>query len=84
MKQNINILLKTWKTGLELCKNPKDFIYYSDNMQDVHNNTDEYNPAKEHKVLIVLLIVFNDMIAGVFINKKLNQIVTELYIRGRN
>ena len=53
-------------------------------MQDVHNNTDEYNPAKEHKVLIVLLIDFNDMIAGVFINKKLNQIVTELYIRGRN
>ena len=47
------------KTGLELCKNPKDFIYYSDNMQDVHNNTDEYNPAKEQKVLIVLLIVFN-------------------------
>ena len=51
--------IKNVKTGLELCKNPKDFIYYSDNMQDVHNNTDEYNPAKEQKVLIVLLIVFN-------------------------
>ena len=31
-----------------------------------------------------MLIVFDDMIAGMFSNKKLNPIVTALFIRGRN
>ena len=30
-----------------------------------------------------MLIVFDDMIADMLINKKLNQIVTEFFIRGR-
>ena len=40
---------------------------------------DSYNPDKENKVLIV----FDDMIADMISNKKLNSIVTELFIRGR-
>ena len=48
-------------------------------MQDVYKNVDEYNPGKERKVLIV----FDDMIADISSNKKLNQRVTELFIRGR-
>ena len=48
-------------------------------MRDVYENIDKYNPDKENKILIV----FNDMIADMIHNKKLNSIVTELFIRGR-
>ena len=48
-------------------------------MQDKHKNIDDYNPRKKRKVLIV----FNDMIADMINNKKLDSIVTELFIRGR-
>ena len=48
-------------------------------MHKVYKNIDNYNPDKENKVLIV----FDDMIAGMINNKKLNSIVIELFIRGR-
>ena len=48
-------------------------------MRDVYKNIDHYNPDKENKILIV----FDDMIADIINNKKLNSIVTELFIRGR-
>ena len=48
-------------------------------MQDVYKNIDEYNADKERKILIV----FDDMTADMINNKKLNSIVTELFIRGR-
>ena len=48
-------------------------------MQDVDRNTEDYNPVKKRKVLIV----FDDMIADMIKNKKLNSVVTELCIRGR-
>ena len=48
-------------------------------MHDVYKNIDDYNPDKENKILIV----FDDMIADMINNKKLNSIVTELFIRGR-
>ena len=48
-------------------------------MHDVYKNINYYNPDKENKILIV----FDDMIADMIHNKKLNSIVTELFIRGR-
>ena len=48
-------------------------------MQDVYKNIEEYNIGKNCKILIV----FDDMIADMINNKKLNPIVTELFIRGR-
>ena len=48
-------------------------------MDDVYKNVEEYNPNKKPKILIV----FNDMMAEMFSNKKLNPVVTELLIRGR-
>ena len=48
-------------------------------MQNVYKNIDEYNPVKKRKILIV----FNYMIADMINNKKLNSIVTDLFIRGR-
>ena len=44
----------------------------------VYKNIDDYNPDKENKLFIVF-----DMIADMIHNKKLNSIVTELFIRGR-
>ena len=40
----------------------------------------KYNPNKKRKILIV----FDDMIADMLSNKKLNLIVTELFIRETN
>ena len=48
-------------------------------MHDVYKNINNYNPNKENKILIV----FDDMIADMISNKKLNLIVTELFIRCR-
>ena len=48
-------------------------------MQDVYENIEDYNPIKKRK----MLIVFDDMIADMINNNKLNLIVTELFIRGR-
>ena len=47
-------------------------------MDHIYKNTEEYNPNKKHKILIV----FDDMIADLLNNKKLNPIETE-FIRSR-
>ena len=57
----------------------KAFIEYSNDMRDVFENINDYNPDKENKILIV----FDDMIADIINNKKLNSIVTQLFITGR-
>ena len=56
----------------------KPFIEYSNDM-DIYKNIEEYNPNKKHKILVV----FHDMIPDMLSNKKLNPIVTDLFIRGR-
>ena len=48
-------------------------------MRDVYKNIEDYNLGRERKILIV----FDDMIADMINNKKLNPIVAELFIRGR-
>ena len=48
-------------------------------MNDVYENINDYNPDKEKKILIV----FDDIIDDMIHNKKLNSIVTELFVRGR-
>ena len=48
-------------------------------MQDVYKNTEEYNPGRKFYVLIV----FDDIIAGIISNKKLNQVVNEPLTRRR-
>ena len=65
--------------GIDHFNDLKAFIEYSNDMHDVYKNIDEYNPDKENKILIV----FDDMIADMIHNKKLDSIVTELFIRGR-
>ena len=70
MKQNINIYLKYLKK--------QAYIEYSNDMLHFYKNINYYNLDKENK----MLIVFDDMIADMINNKKLNSIVTELFIRG--
>ena len=60
-------------------KDPRAFMGYSNDMQDVYKNIEDYNPGKEREILIV----FDDMIAVMINNKKINPVVTELFIRGR-
>ena len=48
-------------------------------MNDIYKNTEKYNPNKKHKILVV----FVDMIADTFSNKRCGPIVTELFIRGK-
>ena len=46
-------------------------------MDDIYKDIEEYNPHKKLK----MLIGFDDVIADMLSNKKLNPIVTELFIR---
>ena len=48
-------------------------------MDDIYKNIERCNPNRKRKILIV----FDDMISDMLSNKKLNPIVTELFIRGR-
>ena len=73
------LINKREKVGLNHFDDPKAFMEYSNHMQDVYKNIEDYNPRKNRKVLIV----FDDMIADMIYNKKLNSIITELFIRGR-
>ena len=48
-------------------------------MKDVYKNIEEYNLGKKLKVLLV----FDDIMANIINNKRLNAIVTELFITSR-
>ena len=58
--------------GTDHFNDRKAFVEYSNDMRAVYENIDEYNPDKENNILIV----FDDMIADMIHNKKLNSIVT--------
>ena len=53
------------------------FIEYSDDMNDVLDDINNYNKNRDKKVLIV----FDDMIADIEYNKKFKQIIKELFYR---
>ena len=74
-----HLINKREKVGLGHSNDPKAFMEYSNDMQDVYKNIEEYNPEKNRNIPIV----FDDMIADMINNKKLNSIVTEFFIRGR-
>ena len=68
------------KVGIKKLKTPTAFIDYSQTIDDVYENLEDYDPLKKRKVLIV----FDDMIADVEDNKKSSPIVIELFLRGTN
>ena len=76
------LINKREKVGLDHFNDPRTFIAYSIDMQDVNKMLmfiEDYNPGKKLK----MLIVFDDMIADMINNKKVNPVVTEFFIRGR-
>ena len=73
------LINKREKVGLDHFKDPKAFMEYSNDMDNLYKNIENYKPGKKRKILIV----FIDMIADMSNNKKLNPVVTELFIRDR-
>ena len=65
------------KVGIDHFDDLKAYTKHSNDMRDVHKIIDEYNPDLENKTLIG----FDDMIADMINNRKLDSIVTELFIR---
>ena len=59
------LISKRKSTEFKHFNDPKAFIEYSNDMQDVYKIIDEYNFGKKRKILIV----FDDMIADVINNK---------------
>ena len=72
-----HLINKREKVGISHFNDPKAFMEYSNDMENVYKNIEDYNPNKKRKVLVVL----DDMIANMINNKK--SIVAELFIRGR-
>ena len=72
------LINKRESTELKHFNDRKAFIEFSNHMQDVYKNIEEYNIDKKCKILIVL----DDMIVYMINNKKPSSIVTELFIRG--
>ena len=62
---------KRERTGFKKFSDPKAFIEYLNDMQDVYKNIDEYTVDKERKILLF----FDDMIDVMINDEKLNSIV---------
>ena len=73
------IINKRENTGLKHFNDSKAVIEYSNDMDDIQKNIEENNPNKKQKTLIV----FDDMIADMLSNEKVNPVIIELFIRGR-
>ena len=73
------LIKKREDVGIKYCHNPNAFNSHNSNtMDDVYVNIDNYNPSSKK-----ILIVFDDMIADIMSNKKVQAIVKELFIRCR-
>ena len=70
---------KTWKCRNKTSKDSKAFIEYSQSMDSVYNNIDDYDPSRKIKILIV----FDDMIVNIMTNSKFQTTIKELFIRFR-
>ena len=66
------LIKKREDTGIN---NQKAFIECSDTMGNINNNFDDYNPDRK------IFITFDDLIAGIMINKNFQSVLKELFIR---
>ena len=73
------LIIKRENTDLKYLIYSKTFIKYSNYIDDIHKNSEEYKAKNIPRILIV----YDDMIVKMPSNKKFNPIVTELFIRGR-
>ena len=73
------LINKREQAGIKNLNDPHAFIEYSDDMDDVLDDINNYNKNRDKKVLIV----FDDMIADIEYNKKFKRIIKELFYRAR-
>ena len=73
------LINKREQTGTKNLNDSHAFIEYSDDMDDVLDDINNYNKNRDKKVLIV----FDDMIAHIEYNKKSKRIIKELFYRAR-
>ena len=73
------LINKREQAGVKNLDDPKAFIEYSDDMDDVLGEINNYNKNRDKKVLIV----FDDMIVDIEYNKKFKIIIKELFYRAR-
>ena len=71
------LIKKREDAGIKHLNDPNAFIECSND--DVYENIHDYNSSRKRKILIV----FDDMIADIMINKKFQPIIKELFIRCR-
>ena len=65
-KPKYKILIKKLEdAGIKHLNDPNAFIEYSDTMDDIYENINDYNSSRKRKILIV----FDDMIADIMTNK---------------
>ena len=70
---------KREKTGINFNNDPNVFTEYSNSMDDILSDIEDYNQKRKRKVLII----FDDMISHVMSDKKAQQILKDLFIKCR-
>ena len=60
------LIKKRGQAGIKNLEDKNEFIEYSNNMDDIYDDINDYNKKRKRKVLIV----FDDMISHVMSNKK--------------
>ena len=73
------LINKREQVGIKNLNDPYTFIEYSNDMNDVLEDINNYNKNRDKKVLII----FDDMIADILRSEKFKAIVKELFIRYR-
>ena len=73
------LINKREQAEIKSLNDPHVFIEYSDDMNDVLDDINNYNKNRDKKVLIV----FDDMIADIKYNKNVKRIIKEIFYRAR-
>ena len=70
---------KREQAGINFNNGPTAFIEYSNSMDDILSDIEDYNKKRKRKILII----FDDMISHVMPVKKAQQILKDLFVRCR-
>ena len=77
-KPKYEILIKKCaNAGIKYLNDPNAFIECFNTTDDVHENINDYSPSRKRKILII----FNNMVADIMINKEFKTLIKELFIR---
>ena len=70
---------KREKAGINFYNDPNAFIEYSNSMDDILSDIEDYNKKRKRKILII----FDDVISHVMSDRRAQQILKDLFIRSR-